>query len=88
MQRSQAYDPAGRGGAIVGGAAVGYIVSDLYNGIYTRTGIFVMMAIIGAGAVGLLDDWIKELKNLKIPVMNEKFSLERILSDPLEIRDW
>lgn len=57
--RTKAGTPTMGGAAIVGGAAVGYIVSDLYNGIYTRTGIFVMMAIVGAGAVGLVDDWIK-----------------------------
>jgi phospho-N-acetylmuramoyl-pentapeptide-transferase len=57
--RTKAGTPTMGGAAIVGGAAVGYVVSDLYNGIYTRTGMFVMMAIVGAGAVGLIDDWIK-----------------------------
>lgn len=57
--RTKAGTPIMGGAAIVAGAAIGYLVSDLYNGIYTRTGIFVMMAIVGAGAVGLLDDWIK-----------------------------
>ncbi|GIR34737.1 MAG: hypothetical protein CM15mP49_01220 [Actinomycetota bacterium] len=41
------------------GAFVAYIISDLYNGIYTRSGLFVMLAILGAGLVGFLDDWIK-----------------------------
>ncbi len=45
--------------AIVAGAVSGYVVSDLFGGIYTRSGIFVMLAIIGGGAVGLMDDWIK-----------------------------
>jgi len=45
--------------AIVGGAVIGYVVSDVFGGIYTRSGIFVMLAIIGGGAVGLMDDWIK-----------------------------
>jgi dynein heavy chain len=31
----------------------------------------------------MLTDWLKGLKDLKIPVMTEEFSLERILSDPL-----
>lgn len=51
--------PTMGGVAIVGGATVAYIISDLYNGIYTRTGLLVMGAIVGAAAVGLLDDWIK-----------------------------
>jgi phospho-N-acetylmuramoyl-pentapeptide-transferase len=57
--QTKAGTPTMGGAAIVGGGAVGYIVSDLYNGIYTRTGIFVMLAIVGAGMVGLLDDGIK-----------------------------
>ena len=51
--------PTMGGLAIVAGATVGYVVSDLVGAIYTRTGIFVMLAIIGGGAVGLVDDWIK-----------------------------
>ena len=51
--------PTMGGAAIVGGAVLAYIVSDLYNGIYTRSGIFVVAAIAGAGVVGLLDDWLK-----------------------------
>ena len=48
--------------AIVGGAFLGYVLSDLYRGIYTRSGIFVMLAIMGGGAVGLMDDWIKVVR--------------------------
>lgn len=51
--------PTMGGLAIVSGAVSGYIVSDIFGGIYTRRGIFVMLAIIGGGAVGLMDDWIK-----------------------------
>ncbi|MDH3705220.1 MAG: phospho-N-acetylmuramoyl-pentapeptide-transferase, partial [Acidimicrobiia bacterium] len=54
--------PTMGGVGIVAGAAFGYVVSDLSGGIYTRTGIFVMLAIIGGGAVGLLDDWIKVVR--------------------------
>ena len=46
--------PTMGGLAIVGGAVIGYVVSDLFGGIYTRSGIIVMLAIIGAGLVGLL----------------------------------
>lgn len=51
--------PTMGGIAVVSAALIGYVVSDLYHGIYTRTGILVMLAIAGAGGVGLLDDWIK-----------------------------
>ena len=57
--KTKAGTPTMGGLAIVAGAVAGYVVSDLFGGIYTRTGIFVMLAIIGGGAVGLLDDWIK-----------------------------
>ncbi len=51
--------PTMGGLVIVAGAVLGYVVSDLFGGIYTRSGIFVMLAIVGGGAVGLMDDWIK-----------------------------
>jgi phospho-N-acetylmuramoyl-pentapeptide-transferase len=51
--------PTMGGLAIVAGVVCGYIVSDVVGGIYTRRGIFVVLAIIGGGAVGLMDDWIK-----------------------------
>jgi phospho-N-acetylmuramoyl-pentapeptide-transferase len=45
--------------AIVAGSFSGYVISDLYQGVFTHTGIFVILAIGGAGLVGFLDDWIK-----------------------------
>ncbi len=59
---TKAGTPTMGGLAIVGGAFLGYVLSDLYRGIYTRTGIFVMLAIVSGGAVGLLDDWIKVVR--------------------------
>ncbi len=56
---TKAGTPTMGGLAIVAGTVSGYVVSDLFGGIYTRSGIFVMLAIIGGGAVGLMDDWIK-----------------------------
>lgn len=56
---TKAGTPTMGGAAIVGGAVFAYVVSDLYNGVYTRTGLFTMLAIVGAGAVGFLDDWLK-----------------------------
>ena len=57
--QTKAGTPTMGGLAIVAGVVSGYIVSDLFGGIYTRRGIFVVLAIIGGGAVGLMDDWIK-----------------------------
>ncbi len=51
--------PTMGGIAIVAGALAGYLVSNLYDGVFTWTGIAAMLAISGAGVVGLLDDWIK-----------------------------
>lgn len=52
--------PTMGGLAIVGGAVVGYVLSDLIaGGVFTRSGLLVMAAICGAGFVGFLDDWIK-----------------------------
>jgi len=51
--------PTMGGIAIVVGALVGYLVSNLYDGVFTWTGISAMVSIAGAGFVGFLDDWIK-----------------------------
>ena len=51
--------PTMGGIAVVFAATVGYVVSDVFGGIYTRTGIIVMLTIIAGSIVGLLDDWIK-----------------------------
>ena len=50
--------PTMGGLAIVVGAISGYLVSDLYDGVFTWTGLATMGAIAGAGFVGFLDDWI------------------------------
>ena len=47
------------GVAMVGGIIAAYVISDFYNGIYTRSGLIVMFAIVGSAAIGFLDDWIK-----------------------------
>ncbi|MGH9138321.1 MAG: phospho-N-acetylmuramoyl-pentapeptide-transferase [Acidimicrobiales bacterium] len=57
---TKAGTPTMGGVAIVAGAVAGYAVSHLREGvIFTRSGLLVMLAIAGAGAVGLADDWIK-----------------------------
>lgn len=59
---TKAGTPTMGGVAIVASATFGYVVSDLYRGIYTRSGILVMLAIIGGGLVGFMDDWIKVVR--------------------------
>jgi phospho-N-acetylmuramoyl-pentapeptide-transferase len=57
---TKAGTPTMGGAAIVVGAVVGYVASDLSQSrIITSSGLLVMGAIVGAGIVGLLDDWIK-----------------------------
>jgi phospho-N-acetylmuramoyl-pentapeptide-transferase len=57
---AKAGTPTMGGLAIVGAACVGYAGAHLRSGvIFTRSGLFVMLAMIGAGVVGFLDDWIK-----------------------------
>jgi len=64
-QQQKAGTPTMGGIAIVGAAAIAYVGSDLLlkivnrAGVFTYTGILTMLAVIGAGLVGFLDDWIK-----------------------------
>lgn len=51
--------PTMGGVAIVAGATAGYLISDVYDGVFTWTGLICMAAIAGAGFVGFLDDWLK-----------------------------
>jgi phospho-N-acetylmuramoyl-pentapeptide-transferase len=56
---TKAGTPTMGGIAVILGGTLAYVISDLYNGIYTRSGLFVMLAIVGASIVGFLDDWLK-----------------------------
>jgi phospho-N-acetylmuramoyl-pentapeptide-transferase len=48
------------GVAIVIAAAVAYLAAHVRSGlVFTRTGVLVLLCVIGAGAVGLVDDWVK-----------------------------
>ena len=76
---TKAGTPTMGGLAIVGGAGLGYVVSDFYHGIYTVSGIFVMAAIVGAGAVGLLDDWIKVVRERSLG-LNKRTKLLGLLA--------
>ena len=59
---TKAGTPTMGGIAVVVAAIVGYIVSDFFGGIYTVSGIIVMLTIIGGAAVGFFDDWLKVRK--------------------------
>ena len=52
--------PTMGGLAIVAASVVGYLAAHVRSGlVFTRTGVLVLLCIVGAGMVGLLDDWIK-----------------------------
>jgi phospho-N-acetylmuramoyl-pentapeptide-transferase len=52
--------PTMGGIAIVAAAVAGYMVSHVRSGvIFTRSGLLLVLALAGAGGVGLIDDWIK-----------------------------
>lgn len=51
--------PTMGGVAIVAGCVAGYMVSNLYDGVFTWTGLITVAAIAGAGLVGFFDDWLK-----------------------------
>ncbi len=57
---TKAGTPTMGGVVIVAGAFLGYLVAHLREGvIFTRSGILTILAITGAGIVGMFDDWIK-----------------------------
>lgn len=58
-RETKAGTPTLGGLAIVGGLTAGYLISDLYNGIYTRSGLLVIFVIVGSALVGFADDYIK-----------------------------
>lgn len=68
---TKAGTPTMGGVAIVAAVFLGYVISDFYNGVYTRTGILIVAAVCGAGGVGLLDDWLK-VRNERNLGLNEK----------------
>ena len=75
--RMKAGTPTMGGIAVVFAATTGYVVSDVFGGIYTHTGIIVVLTIVGGGAVGLLDDWIKVVatRNLGLNKKTKVFGL-------------
>jgi phospho-N-acetylmuramoyl-pentapeptide-transferase len=57
---SKAGTPTMGGITMVAAMTVGYLASHLYTGaVFTAAGALVVLTVLGAAAVGLLDDWIK-----------------------------
>ena len=57
---TKAGTPTMGGIALVGAAVSGYVVAHVRSGaVFTSAAVLVLFAIVGVGAVGLLDDWIK-----------------------------
>ncbi len=58
--QTKAGTPTMGGVAIVAGAVAGYLVAHVRSGLFfTRSGLLVLALIVGAGAVGGFDDWVK-----------------------------
>ncbi|MDE0803996.1 MAG: phospho-N-acetylmuramoyl-pentapeptide-transferase [Acidimicrobiales bacterium] len=56
---TKAGTPTMGGVAIVGSATCGWVAAHFSSGLlYTRSGLIVMVTILGAAAVGAVDDWI------------------------------
>ncbi len=77
---TKAGTPTMGGVGIVGGALLGYVLSDLLSGgTFTRSGLLVMGAICAAGLVGFLDDWIKVSRERNLG-LNAKFKTLGLLT--------
>ena len=57
---TKAGTPTMGGITMLGAAVIGYLASHILTGaVVTSAGLLVMLVVLGAGFVGLLDDWIK-----------------------------
>jgi phospho-N-acetylmuramoyl-pentapeptide-transferase len=76
---TKAGTPTMGGVAIVVGASTGYVLAHLREGaVFTWGGMLTMGAIIGAGAVGLVDDWIK-VRNARNLGLNKRAKIGGLL---------
>jgi len=76
---SKAGTPTMGGITMVGAAAFGYAASHLYTGaVFTAAGVLVVAVVLGAAAVGLLDDWIKISRNRSLGLNKSAKSLALI----------
>ena len=77
---TKAGTPTMGGVAVVSAAVVGYVVSHLRaETVFTRSGIVLICTVIGAGAVGLVDDWIKVSRERNLG-LNKKAKLFGLLA--------
>ncbi len=75
---TKAGTPTMGGGVIVAGGVLGYMAGHVREGtIFTWGGILTVLVVVGAGAVGLLDDWIKvkNARNLGLNARTKFFGL-------------
>ena len=75
---TKAGTPTMGGVVIVAGGVLGYLVGHVRQGtIFTWGGILTVLVVVGAGAVGLLDDWIKvkNERNLGLNARTKFFGL-------------
>ncbi|MEA2705150.1 MAG: phospho-N-acetylmuramoyl-pentapeptide-transferase [Actinomycetota bacterium] len=57
---TKAGTPTMGGVAILGAVVVGYVAAHIRTGaVFTASGVLVILVMLGAGLVGLADDWIK-----------------------------
>ena len=74
--QKKAGTPTMGGVAIVVAAVTGYVVAHFRSGvIFTYSGLAVMGAIVAAGIVGLLDDWIKVTRERNLGLSKRAKSL-------------
>ena len=76
---TKAGTPTMGGVAIVAALVISYVASGFYRGIYTQRGLYVVLAIVGAGLVGLADDWIK-VRNERNLGLNKRTKMIGLLS--------
>ena len=83
--QAKAGTPTMGGIAIVASAAMAYVISDLVlklterPGVFTYSGLITMGAIVAAGVVGFLDDWIKVTRERNLG-LNKRMKIVGLLS--------
>ena len=79
---TKAGTPTMGGVALVGAAVAGYVVGHLGSGAaFTSAAALVLFAIVGIGAVGLLDDWIKVSRQRSLGLnARAKFVLQLVVA--------
>ena len=81
--------PTMGGVAIVAGALAGYVISDWWDkkaGVFTWTGLACMGAIVGAGLVGFVDDWLKVSRERNLG-LNKTAKMVGLLASRAGVRD-